>query len=138
VDVEFNFQYINFIAPSDSFKLNLIKNLEQLKINLDFLIVDKLPFEVIIGRKDMLKYKLWEKVIRPQCEIDLAIEKSKKPIKFDPDSDNPQAYPGMECSIPRKARATGNGQKRRKRDSVHREEPKRDTVETAPTSSAES
>ena len=141
VNVEFNFQYINVIDLSDSFDLNLIKNLEHLKLNLDFLIVDKLPFEVIIGRKDMLKYSLWEKVIKPQCEIDLANTKSNNPKAIDtmaqpkPVSDETQAYPGMECNVPN---VTGNSQKRKKRDSGHREEPKRVMSLTAPSSSAES
>ena len=97
MDVEFIFQYINFVAPSDSFDLNLIKTLKQIKINLEFLVVDKLPFEVIVGRKDMLKYDLWDKVIKPQIEIELEITKSKKPIAIDTMaqpklvSDDPQA-----------------------------------------------
>ena len=40
-----------FVAPSDLFDLKLIKHLERIKINLEFLVVDKLPFEVIVGEK---------------------------------------------------------------------------------------
>ena len=114
----------------------------------------------------MLKYDLWDKVIKPQIEIELAIKQSEKPITIDlkakqkpvsdrlkvnhdmecnmprkarvtgkkkPISDNLQVDHDMERNIPRKAYVTGNGQRRKKRDFDHREEPKRVVAVTAPT-----
>jgi len=32
-------------------------------VELDFTILDKLPFEAIVGRKDIITHRLWERVV---------------------------------------------------------------------------
>jgi hypothetical protein len=108
VDVEFNYQYDKLLDSNKFLNKNLIKDLDKFKISLDFLVVDNLPFEVIVGREDMLRHDLWERVIKPQSRIEKELKKSKKPITSDI-----KTRPKSKC------------QKRRKRDSANGEEPRR-------------
>ena len=110
-----------FVAPSNLFDFDVINHRKQIKLHLDFLVVDKLLFQIIVGRKDMLNYDIWETVEKPQHNIDLAIEKSMKPKDIDTE-----------------ANQKPKSQKRKKKDSVHGEEPKRASQVSATTSTAES
>ena len=68
----------------------------------------------------MLRHDLWERVIKPQSRIEEELKKSEKPITSDI-----KTRPKSKC------------QKRKKRDSVNGEEPRREILLSTPTSITE-